>query len=80
MSNKAAIAAIAILALAAVAFVPMADMSADEQEIVLTADSAVADSEGQSENQNSLFYDCLIVLIIVLIAAGALHVRAHPRK
>jgi hypothetical protein len=82
MSNKATIAAIALLALAAFAMVPVADLSADDsEELALTsADGSVSDVTDQETGSNSLFYDCLLVLIIVVIFAGVLHIKAHPRK
>lgn len=79
MSNKATIAAIAVLALAVIAIAPVADV-ADADHPSLEISDEIEDTPAQSSGYNNLFYDCLIVLIIAAIAAGALHIRAHPRK
>ncbi len=81
MSNKATIAAIAILALAAFAIVPAADLSADSSEdLALTSeDGQVTEPAEEETGGNSLFYDCLLVVIIVALFAAVLHIKAHPR-
>jgi uncharacterized membrane protein YjgN (DUF898 family) len=80
MNSKVALAVLALAMLATVAVVPIADISAAD------ADGQVMLSEPQDEpvepqNGNNLFYDCLIVLIIlVVVVAYLLHARAHPKQ
>ena len=72
MANKYALAvlAVAICALA----VPFAELSAEEDDrLILTSEPAVADDSG---SDNSLIYNAIYILIIVLVVAGALHVKA----
>jgi len=87
MYSKKALAIVAILAFSVLAFAPVTDLVA-EDEPELAPQMSLEDFNGgaiynsgsdNAKTSNNFFYDCLLVLIIALIAAGGLHVKAHKK-
>ena len=84
MNSKNAMLAMALLLSAAIAFAPMVGTSAiytgedeeyEEGTLHILSDSDIVPSA--DENPHSYLYDFFLVAIIVLVFAGALHVKAR---
>ncbi len=87
MHSKKVLAIVALLAFSVVALAPVADLVAEDEPELMPQMSledfnggAIYNSgSGDAKASNNFFYDCIIVLIIGLVAAGALHVKAHKK-
>ena len=72
MASKYALAVLALV-MCSLAVLPVADLSAEDDGMMyLASEPEVADDAG---SDNAYVYQAIYILLIVLIVAGALHVK-----
>lgn len=73
MKAKNAMFAIVAVMLMSIAVIPVADIAADDEgEMILVSTGPLSD-----DDERNYVFEALLILIIVLIFAGALHVKAR---
>ncbi len=85
MLNKVALIAVSLVALAAVAFLPAADLSAEDDMILLSSDASDEEIEATSldeggEKDRNYLYEGVLILVVVLACLAYLHVSYYSKK